>query len=197
MQLPPLLPYHIPETMLNEMVKCQVQKEAESMGFVVASNTSTIDNALIQGSQYFNSRPDLTIYHSGKSVAYVIQGTQTDEETGEEMDEEPHKVTITAGGVTEQKLKVKDDLGQLLRGMDKVAGHAAYMHLRRRLPIAEKVFDIIQVFGLLCYYGTRKCKAYKLMIDFLKKRSTLFYGAEDVCLATGISRLFATLKSAK
>ena len=40
-QLPPL-PYRIPETMVNEMVKYQVGIKAESMGFIVASNTSTI-----------------------------------------------------------------------------------------------------------------------------------------------------------
>ena len=47
------------------------------------------------------------------------------------MDEEQNKaqyVTIKAG-VTEHKLKMKDDVGQLA-GMDEAAGHAAYMHLR-------------------------------------------------------------------
>ena len=71
-QLPPL-PYHIPETMFNEMVQYQVGIKAESMGF-------TIDNVLTPFSRYFNSRPDLSIYHPKKSVAYVVQATQPDKE---------------------------------------------------------------------------------------------------------------------
>ena len=94
-QLPPL-PYHIPEAMFNEMVKYQVGIKAESVGFIVASNTSTIDNVLAHCSQYFNSRPDLSIYHPEKSVAYVVQATQLDEEMDEEMDEEPDKAQYVA-----------------------------------------------------------------------------------------------------
>ena len=122
----------------------------------------------------------------------MVQATQPDEEMDEEPDQAQY-VTITAG-IMEQKMKVKDDVGQLLGRMDKVAGHAAYMHLRRRLSVAEKEFDIIEIYGLLCDYGTRKCTKY---INFLKNKSTLLCGAEDVCLATGISRLLATLQSAK
>ena len=42
-----------------EMVQYQVGITAESMGFIVASNTSMIDNILTHFSQYFNSRPDI------------------------------------------------------------------------------------------------------------------------------------------
>ena len=45
-----------------------------------------------------------------------------------ELDEEPD-VTLK-GGMTEHKLKVKDTLGQLLGGMEKIAGDVAYRHLR-------------------------------------------------------------------
>ena len=60
------------------------------------------------------------------------------------------------------------------------------MHLRRDIPVAVKSFEIIEIYGLLRDYGTRKCKVYKLVIDILK--STLLCG-EDVCLTTGIYKL--------
>ena len=114
-QLPPL-PYHISKAMFNEMVQYQVGIKAESMGFTVASNTSTTDNVLTHLSQYFNSTPDLSIYHPKISVAYVVKATQPDEEMDEQQDKAQY-VTIKAG-VTEHKLKVKD-VRQLLAGMEK------------------------------------------------------------------------------
>ena len=71
-------------------------------------------------------------------------------------------MTIKAG-VTKHKLKVRDNVGQSFTGMNKAAGHAAYMHIGRDIPIAVKSFEIIEIYGLLCDYGTRKCEVYKLV----------------------------------
>ena len=65
-QLPPL-PYQIPEAMFNEMVQHEVGIKARSMGFIVASNTSTIPF-----SQYFDSRPDLSIYHPNRGGSRIF-----------------------------------------------------------------------------------------------------------------------------
>ena len=192
----PQLPIPVPESMLNELIRCQVEPIAKDMGFSVTFNSGRLDDqAATQYSRYFNSRPDLTIYHPKKSVAYMVQHTQPVEEMEEEVDKE--QVTLR-GGMAENNSNVKsDDIGQLLAGMDKVAGHLAHKHLQRDLPDNEKSFEIIEIYGLLCDFGTKKCQVYKLVMYFEDRMSKLYCGDQEVDLSTGISGLIATLKSAE
>ena len=80
--------------------------------------------------------------------------------------------------MTEHKLDLKDAVGQLLAGMEKVAADLAHRHLRKDLPVAKRSFQFIQVYGLLCDLRTRKCRAYKLEMDFINHRSRLLEGLE-------------------
>ena len=47
----------------------QVRVEAESMGFTITSNNSMTENTVTHFSQYFNSTPDLIIYHKKELLA--------------------------------------------------------------------------------------------------------------------------------
>ena len=193
------LSHHIPEEMYNEMFFSQVETYAMENGFAVASNKSNVDGTVLQCSQFFRStRPDLIIYHQESDdqlAAYLLctsneqQDTQSDEELA--MGESP--VTLNAG-VTEHKLKVKDNLGQLLAGMEKVAGDIACRHLRKDLSIAKRSFQFIHIYGLLCDLEKRKCRAYKLEMDFMTRQSRLLKGLEMLEISAVVPRLFATLK---
>ena len=186
----------VPENMFSELILHQVKEVAERMGFIVASNTSVVGKDKTKPfSQYYKSRPDFVVYHPKQTVAWVIQPTvQADKE---EMDVEQDNAHATiSAGVAEFKLKVGDNLGQLLAGMEKVAGDVAYEVLRKDIPAAEKAFETINIYGLLCDFTIRECQVYKLELDFVNTKSTLSKGDEDVPLATAISRLIATLQSA-
>ena len=96
--------------------------------------------------------------------------------------------------MSEQKLKVKDNVRQLLPGMDKASGHIAFKHLSKNIPVAEKSFEFIQVYGLLCDFETRRCKVYELVMNFSKGESNLMRGEEELDISTAMSRLSTTLK---
>ena len=44
-------------------------------------------------------------------------------------------------------------------GMDEVAGHIAYMHLRKNVPVEENHLESLK---FRCDYETRKCKVYNI-----------------------------------
>ena len=48
------------------------------MGFTITSNNSMTENTVTHFSQYFNSRPDLIIYHKKELLAYVVRPTEPD-----------------------------------------------------------------------------------------------------------------------
>lgn len=119
------------------------------MGYTVITNKSNISDLVIvsKPSRYSLSKPSRVIYHSEELVASVVHAP-VDEESDKELDEEPD-VTLSAG-VTENKLDVKyQKLGQLLVGMEKVAGDIAFLHLSQvSIPFIKKKFKFIQVYGL-------------------------------------------------
>ena len=183
------VPVTVPENMCNRMVQYEVTRVAKGMGFTVKSNTSVGDTETQPFSQYYRSRPDLIIYDKEVPAAVVVHTTvQT-----EEMDEQDHPHVTISAGVAECKLRVGNNVGQLLAGMDKAAGDVAYEHLTKNIPAAKKKFDIIEIYGLLCDYATRSSQVYKLQLNFLKNTSTLLQGNEEVPLATGMTGILATL----
>ena len=142
---------NVPEVMYNELFFSQVKEEATKMGYTVVTNKCNIsdsDLAIVSTpSRYSLSKPDLVIYHSEELVGYVIHAP-VDEEPNEELNEEPD-VTLSAG-VTENKLDIESQkLGQLLAGMEKVAGDIAFLHLSQAgIPFIKRKFKFIQVYGL-------------------------------------------------
>ena len=189
LQIQPL-PHRIPEEMYNEMLFSQIEKYAVNNGLAVVSNQSSVDGDVSHYSQFFRSRPDLIIYNSksdDQKAAYLL--STANEEQDMESD-----VTLKAG-MTEHKLKVKDALGQLLGGMEKVAGDVAYRHLRKDLSVVKRAFQFIHVYGLLCDLGTRKCRTYKLEMDFKMQQSKLFQGQEILEISEVVPRFLATLNN--
>lgn len=193
LQIQPL-PHRIPEEMYNEMLFSQIEKYAVNNGLAVVSNQSSVDGDVSHCSQFFRSRPDLIIYHpesDNQKAAYLL--STANEEQYMELDEEPD-MTLK-GGMTEHKLKVKDALGQLLGGMEKVSGDVAYRHLRKDLSVAKRSFQFIHVYGLLCDLETRKCRTYKLEMNFKLQQSKLFQGQEILEISEVVPRFLATLKN--
>ena len=124
----PLLPIELPEIMYNEPFFSQIEKVATDMGLTVV-NKKNIDTSIIsKASQYMNFRPDLVVYHSDNLVAYVVHTVDTEPD-----------VTLM-GGMTENKLLKREALGQLLGGMEKVAGDLAYLHIQRNIDIQKEVY---------------------------------------------------------
>ena len=140
------------------------------MGFTVVNNKKNIDTSIIsKASQYMNSRPDLVVYHSDNLVAYVVHTA----------DPEPD-VTLV-GGMTENKLdKGRDALGQLMAGMEKVAGDLAYLHILRNIDISKRKFTFIEIFGVLVSLRSETCKIYKLVMNFKRAKSVLFMGKQEL-----------------
>lgn len=75
-------------------------------------------------------------------VAYVVQGVTTELES-EEQD------VIIQSAMTGNKFFVKTNLGQLLAGMEKVAGDIASMHIHQDIPFAKMKFKFIHLYGIL------------------------------------------------
>ena len=122
---------NVPEVMYNELLFSQIKEEATKMGYTVVTKKSNVSDSNLamvsKPSRYSHSKPDLVIYHSEELVAYMIHAP-VDEEPNEELNEEPD-VTLSAG-VTENKLDIESQkFGQLLAGMEKVAGDIAILHL--------------------------------------------------------------------
>ena len=110
----------LPEVMYNELVFSQVEQEAMRMGLTVVTNKCRVDDASLTKnvSVYAKSRPEVVIFDWDTLVTYVVQGVTTELESEE-------KDMIIQGGMTENKLLIKTNLGQLLAGMEKVAGDIA------------------------------------------------------------------------
>ena len=194
-QIQPLT-HRIPEDMYNEMFFSQVETYAVRNGLatIIASNKSSVGRKVSRFSQFFHSRPDLIIYHpesDSEVAAYIILCTPPNMES----DEEPGESLMTfKDGMTENKLDLKDAVGQLLAGMEKVAADLAYRHLRKDLSVAKRSFKFIHIYGLLCDLRTRKCQAYKLEMDFIYHRSRLLEGLEMFEISEVFPRFIATLK---
>ena len=187
---------NVPEVMYNELFFSQVKEEATKMGYTVVNkcNISDSDLAIVsKPSRYSLSKPDLVIYHSEELVAYVIHAP-VDEELNEELNEEPD-VTLSAG-MTENKLDIESQkLGQLLAGMEKVAGDIAFLYLSQAdIPFIKRKFKFIQVYGLQVNHISQSCKVYKLVMDFKNCNSVLYVGKQELTPAEAISRLLVTMK---
>ena len=141
-QLPPVpvqLPHEeleLDETTKNRIVCAAVHRKAEKMGFIVTTNTSGSGDS--RASKYYNSRSDLAMYK--ENCGYIVMETSA----CEELTDETTTATTAAlhGDITENKNKINSDVeGQLLAGMEKVAGDLALQELRSHKEAKEKVFQ--------------------------------------------------------
>ena len=191
-QLPPVpvqLPHEeleLDETTKNRIVCAAVRRKAEKMGFIVTTNTSGSGNS--RASKYYNSRPDLAMYK--ENCGFIVMESSA----CEELTDETTTATTAAlhGGMTENKNKINSDVeGQLLAGMEKVAGDLAYQQLKQA---KEKVFQCIYIYGLVIDFENLKCKPYKLTMDFVSNSCILSIGRQELDLDDGITRLVSKLE---
>ena len=175
------------ESAYNRILFQQIGAKANEMGFEVSMNTDLVPgltNSL--ASKYYKSRPDIVMYM--KDLVYVVMSTSN--ETSEESTDE----TTLEGAVTENKKSVGGDIrGQLLAGMEKVAGDLAFKHIRdAAIPEEKRVFRHITINGLVIDFGMLTCTPYKLNMDFVERGSKLDEGTA-LPLIEGINRLIAWL----
>lgn len=173
----------------NDHLLCTaVAAKAQQMGYTVTSNTSSISGSCnSRSSKYYNSRPDLAMYKGGRM--YVLMRKPSEESTTE--DTSTSESTLK-GGMTENKNK--DVEGQLLGGMEKMAGDLAYLQLQGSVDPEQKRFNHIMIYGLVIDYENLTAKAYQLDMNFLENCSTLYTGKEELDLNTGMNRLIACLE---
>jgi hypothetical protein len=166
---------------------------ADRLGYIVTTNKSlhpVFGNS--NASKYWNSRPDLVIYKNDHAYVVITVEPASDETTTDETT----TTTILRGGVTENITDIPGTvLGQLLTGMDKVAGDLAYQQLRNgELPPERRVFQQIKIYGLIIDLEGSKSKPYVLNMDFNMKSSELFCGRQELDLATSMNRLLSCLE---
>ena len=192
-QLPaPPKPFNYPEDALNVAIKESVAAICKENGYRVFSDQSTISAyGNPNASQYYLSRPDLVLYNPKKLSSVCVGHTVTEEKETEEESEQNEQAL--RGGMTENKKKVeRDHLGQLLGGMEKVAGDIAYDYLCN--PVCHR-FDKIQITGLLMDYLNHECDVYELTMDFVQGRSMLHHGDHKLEIPDAINRLISKLES--
>ena len=184
----------------NNQILCKaVAAKAQEMGYSVKMNTSAISGSCnSRSSKYYNSRPDLAVYKGGR--IYVLmrkpsedEDTSTSESTTEDTSTSE---SILKGGIAENKNELKRDIeGQLLGGIEKMAGDLAYLQLQEDVDNPEQIrFNHIMIYGLVIDYENLTTKAYHLDMNFVEKRSTLYTGKEELDLNTGVNRLIACLE---
>ena len=194
MPLPaPPKPFDYPEDAMNIIIKESVATICKEMGYRVYSDQSTITAyGNPNASQYYSSRPDLVLYNPNKLFGVCVGHVMTEEAETEEGSEQNEQTL--RGGMTENNKKIERDfLGQLLGGMEKVAGDIAYEYLRN--TVKPNRFDKIQVIGLLMDYLNHECDVYELTMDFVQCRSMLHHGNHKLEISDAINRLISKLES--
>ena len=189
-----LVPIRLDEISMNVLLCKAISDEAEKMGFTVATNTSGSQKS--KYSKYYKSRPDLTMYKNNCGYVVIDTGASEESETPTAASEESETPTASiSGGITENKLNKKGDVvGQLLAGMEKVAGDLAYEQLCSDKPAQDRLFRNIIIYGLVINYDDHNCTPYKLTMDFVKKSSKFNIGIQQLPLKEGITRLLSKLE---
>ena len=182
-------PYNYPETALNVVFTNTITEFCEQNGYKVYGDQSRIiecNNP--QASKYFASRPDLVLYNPRKlhGVICVL--------TVEESEQEPEPEEALIGAISESKLNAKEVMGQLLGGMEKVAGDLAYEYIRNSANFRQ--FNKIQLTGLVMDYKKDECEVHELIMDFEKNSSRLYSGQQKLRISDATNRLISKLESA-
>ena len=171
----------LPELACNTFLRSALSTKLQGLGFecVVSGNTALSHAPL---SKYFESRPDLVIYHRHKLLAATAV---IDSETIDEED-------TLMGAVTENKLNSGDVEAQLLAEMEKVAGELVSKYFEKEGEV--KVIKKIEIYGLIITLPDR-CRVRMLIMDFVKNSSCVHLGSESLTVTDGFNRLITQLKS--
>ena len=194
LSLPPYpQPYNYPATALNVVFKNTITEFCEQNGYKVYSDRSRIiefNNP--QASRYFASRPDLVLCNPCKLHGVIC--VLIEEEGEVEGEQEPGPEQALIGAISENK-HARDVLGQLLGGMEKIAGDLAYEYIRSSAKFQQ--FNKIQLTGLVMDYSEDECEVYELTMDFEENLSTLYSGQQKLCISDAANRLISKLESAQ
>ena len=190
-KIPPL---HLGEYAINQLICEQIADTAKSKGYIVRTNKSVFNVSCTNKVSKYFSRPDLVIYHPNRLRASIITAPceEEPEESSHPSDEIEPNVTIR-GGTTEHKQDIsgtKDIMGQLLAGMEKVAGEIALEYIQTS---DSPIFTKIEVYGLIVDLEKQVCTAHKLSMDLDTNSSSLKSSAEELGFSEGINRLLETL----
>ena len=167
----------------NSMIYNQIAAIAHAKGYIVESNRSKTQGELTKRvSKYYASRPDLLIYHPADLRAAVIapDPAQSGYEEADQGDADKDEVTLRGGSE-----------GQLLGGMEKVAGEVALGYL---IQGHEKLFNKLVVYGLILNFQDSVCTAHKLTMDFDTYNSVFETGNEQLEIVDGLNRLLRAMK---
>ena len=173
----------LPELARNAVLRSALTTKLQDLGFEceVSGNTPLSHAPL---SKYFNSRPDLVIYHRHKLLAATAV---IDSDTSDEED-------TLMGAVTENKLSSSsgDVEAQLLAEMEKVAGELVSKYFQKQGEV--KAINKIEIYGLIITFPDT-CRVRMLQMDFVSKSSCVHLGSESLTVTDGFNRLVTQLKS--
>ena len=177
------------EMACNDILQDVLSAKLEEFGFECVGNSAL---SHVPMSKYFNSRPDLVIYHREKLLAAtaVIDNETNDEEDtlmGAATNDEDDTLM---GVVTENKKNSATVEAQLLAGMEKVAGELIYKHFRKK---SGEVVNKIEIYGLIITYPDT-FKVHLLKMDFVSNSCCVHVGREPLTMADGFNRLVTQLK---
>lgn len=185
----------IGEVGYSNLIYERITKVAKGKGYIVKSNKSVVSRNVRRYSMYCTSRPDLVIYHPSKLVlGSIVAAEQSEQCRNDECDDEDPTTTLMyTGGITENTNS--DVIGQLLGGMEKLAGELAHEYIK---SAENPIFHVMELYGLCIYLGEggKYCTAHKLVMDFRDHRSTLYSSREgdELSVEDGVNRLLAALE---
>ena len=171
----------------NNLISRQIASVAKE-GYIVKTNLSTVDSgAAVSASKFCKSRTDLVVYHPKKLEAcIVIQANPKPDKEEEEV------LTQLTAGVSENKKDATTVAkGQLLGGMDKVAGEIAYLYITGDKE--PSLFESIVIYELISDLQAKTCTVHKLIMDFNTHRSTLESSERALSLDEGLNRLLCVM----
>ena len=148
------------ELTTNTELADAVAKVMGQFGYVMTHNQSAIlysENPRV--SRFYSSQPDMAIYHLSKHCAAIIVDG-TDAEPG---------VTVTVAATESKRQPNRDSVGQLLAGMEKVAGDIVFLHLSH----CSTLLEYVNAYGLMIDYSTLKCSVYQMLLDFKLGETTM------------------------
>ena len=107
----------------------------------------------------------------------------------ETISEEPEE--DSDGSLTENKKDGSTDpMGQLLGGMEKLAGDIALKYI---CSGPEQLFNEIVIYGLTLNLQANECTAHKLTMNFKARNSILESGDGQLPIVDGLNRLLTAL----
>ena len=173
------------ENTYNQIIYQQFAPAAKERGYTIETNkvgTQHVSNV----SKYSSSRSDLVTY-----CPTALQGCVVFQPETISISEEPKEVTLR-GSLTENKKDgSRDPMGQLLGGMEKLAGDIALKYIHSR---PKELFNEIVIYGLTLSLQANECTGHKLTMNFNTNCSILESGDRQLTIVDGLNRLLTALE---